>query len=353
MNPAIQGYAAAVVDPLSADELRETAADLVSIDRLVRMNAVLRDAMTDVAVPARARRAVLEELLSDRVSAAARRIAGFAAGSAHAQEVPAALTWVANHVRQLSEGADQGGDVLGHRESRQRVGGYATAVFEDVGVPELEEIEDELFRFARIVASTPELRHALGDRDLPGQVRREVADELLAGKVQGATLQLVDYAIVGGRPRDVVGTLEWLAEQTAVARGWRVAHVRSGQEVDAEERGKLEETLSRLAGSPVELQVTIDPALLAGVNVEIGDLRLDATARGRLERLREHVLTGGWTDTGFGRLERAAHREAAQAAGAAAAEAPAEPPADDAAAGTSTTETTTNSMTTGTERGAE
>ena len=57
-------------------------------------------------------------------------------------------------------------------------------------------------------------------------------------------------------------------------------------------------TLSRLAGSPVELQVTVDPALLAGVKVQIGDLQVDGTARGRLERLREHVVQGGWQDKG-------------------------------------------------------
>lgn len=146
----------------------------------------------------------------------------------------------------------------------------------------------------------------LGDRDLPSEVRRGVADELLSGKVLPATLRLAGYAVSGGRPRDIVGTLDWLVEQTAAARGWRVARVRAGQEVDRDERTKLEGTLTRLTGSPVELQVTVDPVLLAGVEVEIGDLRLDATARGRLDRLREHMTAGGWQDVGFGRAQRAA-----------------------------------------------
>jgi hypothetical protein len=50
----------------------------------------------------------------------------------------------------------------------------------------------------------------------------------------------------------------------------------------------------------------VDPRLLAGVDVEIGDLRLDATARGRLERLREHMVAGGWQDLGFGPAGRSA-----------------------------------------------
>ncbi len=335
MNPAVEGYTAAIVDATPRAARAALASDVGAVDRLLRHSADLHAAMTDVVVPARARRAVLTDLLSGKVGAAAARLCGFAAGAVHAQEVPSTIAWIANRLRQFAELATQtpgtpgapgapgtpgatgatgatGGvpeEQLGHREARQRVGGYAAAVFEDLSVAELETVEDELFRFARIVDSTRELRAPLADRDLPVSVRRGVVDELLSGKVHPATLRLADYAIVGGRPRDVAGTLGWLVEQVAEARGWRVARVRAGQEVDEEERRDLSEQLSQLAGSPVELQVTVDPALLAGVTVEIGDLRLDATARGRLDQLREHVTTGGWTDLGFGRLERGSHRE--------------------------------------------
>ena len=309
MNPAIQGYTAAVVDMTTVDARAELASDVGAVDRLLRTNADLHAALTDVTVSGRARRAVVSDLFSTKVSGPAARLCAFAAGAVHAQEVPAAISWVANRLRQVLEQGTVTEEALGHREARERVGGYASAVFEDLSVPELEAVEDELFRFARIVGATPELRAALGDRDLPTSLRREVVDDLLAGKVHPATMRLADYAIVGGRPRDVVGTLDWLVEQVANARGWRVARVRAGQEVDAEERRSLSERLSRLAGAPVELQVTVDPALLAGVSVEIGDLELDATARGRLERLREHVAAKGWTDLGFGRFGRAAHEQ--------------------------------------------
>jgi F-type H+-transporting ATPase subunit delta len=311
VNPAVQGYTAAVLDDVPPGDLQQVAAELAEVDRLLDRNAELRAVMTDVAVAGRVRRAVLEDLLRPRLGDAARRIAGYAAGAVHGQEVPAAIGWVATRARQAAEaavapGGAATGAVLGYREARERVGGYAAAVYEDVTVRDLEEIEDELFRFTRTVAATPALRAALGNADLPVQVRLDVVHDLLTGKVRAGTLRLVDAAISGGRARDVVGTLDWLVEQTAVARGWRVARVRSGQEIDDGERHRLEETLSRLAGAPVELQVTVDPALLAGVNVEIGDLQLDATARGRLERLREHVAAGGWRDQGYG----AGHRSA-------------------------------------------
>jgi F-type H+-transporting ATPase subunit delta len=306
VNPAIQGYTAAVLDTLDDDGRAVLETDLAAVDRLFARDAELNAALTDIVVPPAARRAVLSDLLEGKVSPPARRVAAYAAGAVHSQEVPAAISWTAHRLRQVVERQGATEEVGGHREARQRVGGYATEVFEDATVPELEEIEDQLFRFARIVAGTPPLRTVLGDRDLPAEARRGVVDELLSGKVLPATLRLAGYAVTGGRPRDIVGTLDWLVEQTAAARGWRVARVRAGQEVDGDERSKLEGTLSRLAGSPVELQVTVDPVLLAGVEVEIGDLRLDATARGRLDRLREHMTAGGWQDAGFGRVQRAA-----------------------------------------------
>ncbi|MGH8981527.1 MAG: F0F1 ATP synthase subunit delta [Acidimicrobiales bacterium] len=298
MNPAVQGYAAAVVDALGADERARAVADVAAVDRQLSRNADLRAALTDVAVPARARRSVLSELLEGKVSPAVQRLCAYATGAVRAQEVPGAITWLAHRLRQMHDTPEVEEQPLGHLAARERVGGYAAALFEDVSTGELEEVEDQLFRFARTVGATPELRGALGDRDLPAQVRRAVVDQLLSGRVHAATLRLVDYAVVGGRARDIVGTLDWLVEQTAAARGWRVARVRAGQQVSEEERGKLERTLGTLAGAPVELQVTVDPALLAGVNVRIGDIQLDETARGRLERFREHVRAGAWTDAG-------------------------------------------------------
>jgi F-type H+-transporting ATPase subunit delta len=177
------------------------------------------------------------------------------------------------------------------------VGGYATARFEELPTDRLEEIEDEIFRFARIVDTTPPLRGVLCDAGVPLAVRTQVAHDLLGGKVQPATLALVGFVLRGGRPRDFVGTLDWLVEQTARARGWRVAHVRTGADIDDEQRRRIADTLSGITGAPVELQVTTDASLIGGAVVQIGDLLVDATARGRLNRLREHLVPPGWEET--------------------------------------------------------
>jgi F-type H+-transporting ATPase subunit delta len=300
VNPTLQGYTAAVAEATGPDALAGPAADLEAIEQLVMANNQLRAALTDTAVSGAARRAVILDLLEGKVSPTARRLAAFACMVVDAPQVHAALDWVGDRVRRLAEGQD-GEPGLSLTQSRQRVGGFATAVLEDLSTAELESVEDDLFRFARIVAATPALRAALTDRDVDVTARRALVTELLEGKVAAASLSLARYAVTGGRARDIVGTLDFLVELTAQARGWRIARVRAAAPIDEAQRAELTDSLGTLAGAPVELQVEVDASLLSGALIRIGDLQVDATARGRIDALREHFRPTGWEPTGFGR----------------------------------------------------
>jgi F-type H+-transporting ATPase subunit delta len=301
VKPSLQGYAAAILGAVPAGEMRQVATQMRAVHDLVADNAELFTALTDTAVPAAVRRAVVDDILQDKVSEPVRRVSVFAAGAVAAPEVPPALDWVCVHAGQMADGDVRPAPTLGLLAARQRVGGFAKAVLEELATEDLDDIEDELFRFARTVESIPALRRALGDRDLPMDARHGIVEDLLAGKVRPATLRLVRYAVEGGRARDIVGTLDFLVEETARARGWRVATVRAGQPMDEDERSDLSAALTRLAGSPVELQVTVDPHLLSGVLVRVGDLQVDATARGRLDALREHMTNGSWDQASYAR----------------------------------------------------
>ena len=300
MKPRLQGYTAAVVEAAGPAALGGLEADLEAFERLVLGNAQLRAALTDTSVPGPARRAVVLDLLDGKVSPAARRLAAFACMVVSAPEVTAALAWVSTRVRHLAEG--QGDEpTLSLTQSRERVGGFATAVQEDMSTGELESMEDSLFRFARIVAATPALRSALTDRDLDVAARRDLVTDLLEGKVPPPALSLARYAVTGGRARDIVGTLDYLVELAAQARGWRIARVRAAAPIDDAQRAELTDSLGVLAGAPVELQVEVDESLLSGARIRIGDLQVDATARGRIDALREHLGPTGWEPAGFGR----------------------------------------------------
>ncbi len=292
MNPAIEGYAVAIFQSVGG-EVEALANEMSAIERLVARNAQLHSALSDTSVAAPSRRAIVSELLEGRVGDGARRLAAYTVAAIRAPDVLGALDWVSHRAQAYAEGQALDLALLGHQAARERVGGYATALFEDTATDELEEIEDQLFRFARIVESNPQLRTDMSDRDIPVAQRPAVVDELLTGKVETTTLRLVHFVIAGGRPRDFVGALDWLVEQTATARGWRVARVRSAEPIDDAQREALARALSHLTGSSVELQVTLDPGLLGGAVVHIGDLQVDASARGRLDRLREELLPVG------------------------------------------------------------
>ena len=302
MNPSLQGYTAAVAETAGAAALGGMAADLEAIEQLVLANPQLRAALTDTAVSGPARRAVMLDLLEGKVTPAARRLAAYAAMAVEAPEVPSALGWVSTRVRHLDEGQDEEPG-LSLMQSRQRVGGFATALHEDMSTTGLESLEDDLFRFARIVQATPALRSALSDRDLAVEARQGLVTQLLEGKLPATSLELARYAVTGGRARDIVGTLDYLVELTARARGWRIARVRSAAPIDDTQQAELTESLGTLAGAPVELQIEVDESLLSGALIRIGDLQVDATARGRIDALREHFAPTGWEPAGFGRRQ--------------------------------------------------
>jgi len=297
VNAALQGYLAAMEESLAADAgLAEAAAELASVAELVDGSTELTLAIIDGAVPVASRRAVLDHLLEGRVRPEVRSLVHQAVTVVPAGELTASFHWLASRVAHAaartpgSLAHPDTEEVLGRMASRNRVSGYAAAVFETVTVPELEEIEDQLFRFARTVESNRRLRAALGDRDLPVTVRQQVIAELLGDQVLPATGRLAAYAVRGGRARDIVSTLDALVEDAARARGWRVARVQAATDVGEDQRRQLREALGVLAGNPVDLQVTIAPGLLGGVVVQVGDLLVDSSTRHRLDELKEHLL---------------------------------------------------------------
>jgi F-type H+-transporting ATPase subunit delta len=295
VNPALQGYLAAMEESLdSTGSLADAASEMRAVADLVDGNAQLTLALDDGSVPVASRRAVLDHLLEGRVRPEVRGLVHQAVTVVPARELTASFHWLASRLAHAAVGSTatetEPEEVLGRMGSRNRVSGYAAAVFETVTVAEIEEIEDQLFRFARTVESNRRLRGALGDRDLPVAVRQQVIAQLLGTQVLPATLRLAAYAVRGGRARDIVSTLDALVEDAARARGWRVARVQAATEVGETQQRELSEALGQLAGNPVDLQMVIDPELLGGVVVQVGDLLVDSSTRHRLDELKEHLV---------------------------------------------------------------
>jgi F-type H+-transporting ATPase subunit delta len=155
----------------------------------------------------------------------------------------------------------------------------------------LDAVEDELFRTARVVAGSPELRVALADRSAPLDSRAALVEDLLAGKATDETRHLVRRAVVAPRGRSFDRTLEQYADVAADRRSRLVATVTATVPLTERQRERLGTALARLYGHEVQLNIQVDPALIGGIRVEIGDELIEGSVVSRLDDARRR-LTG-------------------------------------------------------------
>lgn len=303
MKEALRGYADAVLGRAEGTgALGRIGTEVSSFVDAFRSDDALRQALSDPSVPLAARRAIVSDLLDSRAEAATARLVGFAVASERPSELASTFDWLARRTRTQGDqagGTDEAGPQpsSGRQATRERLDGYATAVFEDpsfagpVDSGPLGDVEDELFRFARIVEGTDELRRTLTDGDLPPALRLGVVEDLLRDRALPASEELASYAVRTGRPRDLVALLDHLVERTAAERNLRIAEVRSAAELDGEQRTRLAEALGHLTGRQVELRVTLDPSLIGGLVALVGDNIVDGSIRHRLEQLRSELVS--------------------------------------------------------------
>ncbi len=292
MLPKIEGYAAALLGTLDRAGLQSTLDGLRVLEEATLARADLRAVVSDTSVPGPVRGEVVRDLLAGKIDETSVKLAVYAAAAAPAQEVAHSWSELVQSAHVLLDMGSFPQEPLALMEARRRVGGYADALLDGVDTDEFATIEEELFRWARTIEANRDLRRLLLDRDAPLDARVGATLQLLEGRVTAATLRLARFVIEGGRPRDVVGTLDFLVDYVAKARDWRVARVHTARPLDVANRERIATSLHSLTGQNVELQVNEEPELLGGVLVEVGDLLLDATTRGRLSALRDDVTSG-------------------------------------------------------------
>ena len=173
-------------------------------------------------------------------------------------------------------------------ESPDRAESWASAMFEVTKAEgSLDTVEDELFRFARLMEGSDDLRQALTDPSLPPERRRAIAEEVLDGKVSDLTASLVAFVVGAGRARELPAIIDRLVERAASERRQVIAEVRSAIPLDDDQRRRLAEALSSNLGKDVDVKVVVDESVMGGLVARVGDTVIDGTVRHRLERLRE------------------------------------------------------------------
>lgn len=148
----------------------------------------------------------------------------------------------------------------------------------------LDALEDELFRFSRIVARDPQLRAVLTDRALDAERKTALLSGLLDGKVQPATASIITQLVLSPRGRTLEDSLAEYAALAADIRSRSVATVTSAVALDDAQTTRLSEALTRSLGRPVQVQVEVDDAVVGGLVVRVGDEVIDGST---LHRLRE------------------------------------------------------------------
>jgi len=148
------------------------------------------------------------------------------------------------------------------------------------------ETEDELFRFARILEASDELRDKLADVHLPITLRQQIVSDLLGGKATPATVNLVGMVVGNGRIRELPAIVDAMVANSARQADKEVAEVRSAIALTEDQKSRLADALGKATGKQVEVKVIIDTSLKGGVVARVGDTVIDGSVRRRLEQLR-------------------------------------------------------------------
>jgi F-type H+-transporting ATPase subunit delta len=169
-----------------------------------------------------------------------------------------------------------------------RIEAWAQALL-DIALAEdhLSEVEDELFRFARIIEGNDDLRMALSNPGQPAERRAQIVDDLLENRSLQMTRAIAAFIVGAGRGHDLPAIVARFVELAAQSREHEVAEVRSAVPLDDTQVQKIAAALGRATHKNIEVRVVVDATLLGGIVATIGDTVIDGTVRHRLEQLKE------------------------------------------------------------------
>lgn len=233
------------------------------LDRELRLRRALGDAGSD----AEGRRNLARRLVGEQVSDESRQLISDLVGSRWSSAADLLAATDELGAQALFSAEESGGSDAGS----------------------LDEIEDELFRFARLIDREPRLALALSDPALPGDRKSALIERLLDGRASETTRRLVERAAIHPRGRSISRALERLAQLASERRSRYIAVVTTAQKLDDDQAERLRSALSSAFGRDMDLQVDVDPSLRGGLVVRVGDELVDGSVVRRLSDLRRRL----------------------------------------------------------------
>ncbi|MFE5190192.1 F0F1 ATP synthase subunit delta [Streptomyces sp. NPDC056628] len=246
----------ALTDNTSVDAAR-LADELAAVTALLDREVSLRRVLTDPAQPGEAKADLARLLLGNQVSG---ETADLLAGMVRSR-------W------------SQSRDLVDALEELANIADLTAA--ERAGT--LDDVEDELFRFSRIVSSNTELRAALTDRAATAEAKSELLRSLLGGRAKATTVRLVTRLVTAPRGRSLESGLESLSKLAADRRERMVAVVTSAVPLSERQKQRLGAALAKVYGRPMHLNLDVDPAVVGGIRVRVGDEIINGAIADRIE----------------------------------------------------------------------
>ncbi|MFJ8183013.1 F0F1 ATP synthase subunit delta [Streptomyces sp. NPDC096105] len=246
----------ALTDSTSVDAAA-LADELAAVTALLDREVSLRRVLTDPAQPGEAKADLARRLLGSQVSGTA---VDLVAGMVRSR-------W--SQSRDLVDALEELADVS-DLTAAQKAGA-------------LDGVEDELFRFGRIVSSDTQLRAALTNRSATASAKGELLSSLLGGRAHAATVRLVTRLVTAPRGRSLESGLESLSKLAAERRDRTVAVVTSAVPLSDRQKQRLGDALAKLYGRRMHLNLDVDPSVIGGMRVQVGDEVINGSLADRLE----------------------------------------------------------------------
>jgi len=252
-----------IIDRARPEQLGPLADQLFAVTELLVREAGLRRALADPSADPDRRQALFDRLLGNQLDGQA-------------------LELLRPLVRERwSSPRDLAGAV--ETLSRRAVLGIA----ERAGA--LDDVEDQLFRFGRILDGESRLALALEDPLAPTDRKVALLDRLIGDRVDRTTHQLLEHAVRASRGHGLEQAVTALVELAAARRERYVAYVTAPAPLTEQQESRLARSLSRVYGRQISLQVTVDPALLGGLVVRVNDEVIDGSVVSRLAAIRQRM----------------------------------------------------------------
>ncbi|TSI14596.1 F0F1 ATP synthase subunit delta [Brevibacterium aurantiacum] len=249
---------------ISRGDAREIGAGELAIVAVLAENVTLRKALADSSESAEKKQQLLRTLFSTRTTDTALRLSELAVSQRWARTQDLVTSLEVAGVTAVAAAAQASG--------------------------QLGQVEEEVFRFARLCESEHELARAL-ESDASASAKRALIADLLAGKAQADTITLIEQAVLYPRGLRVAKALDQYSDILAARQQRSVADVTVAKPLSEAQTQKLAAALSASYGRDLVLNVQVDPKVVGGVRVQVGDEMMSSTVADRLAEVQRKLAS--------------------------------------------------------------